>query len=675
MEQRIIYLSADENLTDILALLEQTQARFIVLVVPEHLKALRNSVSIRLLQRRAASSHKELVIISKDQHIRALADRLGLPAAASLEAYRLTETVLHQTTRTPVIPANEALDTGKLSVERSPADSNLPEQIDREEIFGPDTTELLEVTEAREHAPLAYEIADTDDVEGIETDASFADRIRATARGSDHQPSLHFPEQVDREAGVAAGAGEEVHQRGDGLSAPAANDEQEEQPAISYISPSVPVAGAPLSQKRTPLSAKTVRRKGRDWHLREALWEGRLALIKSLRWRAGLRRFLAFSLLLLLLALLLAAAVLLLPAATVTLTVAAAPIDGQVTLLAGPDQPVNSSHVPALLLQVQRTGKAHGTATGQSSVPGARATGQVVITNHGPAPITVPLGTLLRGPRGVDFTTTADATIPPVNAQSVANQVPVPVQAVTGGSAGNVAAGAISAFAAASAFPTLTVTNPLPTTGGSDRQVLAVRPSDIVVVEDQLRALLEHQAAAALASAHPGDWLSLPIWSQQVIAAPAANAVVENPSFPITLQVRGQALLVSLAAIRAAASAALNQRLAGDHPARMLLPDAPVQVEVIDSAWLGHPALAGSQAQLPLASSVLRLQVHIRGLAGPLLNIPTLRAHIAGASLLSADRYLLSQMGIRSVTFHVYPNWLTRLPFLARRITINMIGQ
>jgi hypothetical protein len=820
MEERVVYLSADEDLTDILTRLEQAPARSIALVVPERSRALHSSVRVRLLRRRADEHHKDLLIVSGDQHIRALASRVGFSVVPSLverppadspgligahpeqaltglstpsqpsppaeEEFSLpplfgtSESEMREDTgedaqtlvnNQPAMHALASAEEGSEETEAAvapagpppaaapqqadtppappqlvpenptPADSAaaLPQQLDREELFGPDTTEL---PETRQYSGLDYTIHDTVDEEGIEADAAFTDQIRdsaqqlpepdrpaaeealtardTTAADSDRpcpgpsgpgsqETGLESKESLtardasaDSENGWHAADQLEAGAPGDTPAEPAAAERNglaaedtadlaalptlerptvvlpPQEPRAAHVPPSaLPSAAVPPRAAVAPVSVLSVsepqveERKDRRGKRRMFGRQRRPGIApppKPAHSRAAALRFLALSLLLLLLMLALTSAVLVVPTATVTLAVATGVTDQQFTLLAGPAEPTASGSVPGTILQMRKSGTATGIATGHRIVPGSPATGQVIIINNGSAPVTVPTGTLLTDSHGTRFVTTADATIQPTNSQGIANQAPVPIQAVTGGSAGNVSSGVIDAFVVATAFPNLTVTNPLPTTGGGDRQVPAVTAADVTAVVNRLRATLEQQEETALASAHPNGWLSAPNWGQARLNAPADGTVETNRTFSVTLLVSGRAMLVPAASLHRAAHAALDARLDGEHPARMVLPNAPVQVQVLSGSWEASPAPNTSPP------STIRLRVRANSLAGPLLHPSALRAHVAGASLLAADHYLLSQAGVQSVAFTVYPHWLTRLPFIGQRITIDIIG-
>ena len=102
------------------------------------------------------------------------------------------------------------------------------------------------------------------------------------------------------------------------------------------------------------------------------------------------------------------------------------------------------------------------------AVPSVGTVTFLTSTAQNPPPATqavqIPAGTLVQTPGGVQFKTTQLAILP-VGATSIA----VPVQAVKGGSAGNVAAGAITQIISGLTYP-LSVTNLAPAAGGIDAQ-------------------------------------------------------------------------------------------------------------------------------------------------------------------------------------------------------------
>jgi baseplate J-like protein len=83
--EQIIYLGPEEELTSVRERLERTQAGRIVLVIPPQTK-LRSHVGWRLLRSRMRELDKDVLVISSDRQIRAVAKAAGFRVADSLES-------------------------------------------------------------------------------------------------------------------------------------------------------------------------------------------------------------------------------------------------------------------------------------------------------------------------------------------------------------------------------------------------------------------------------------------------------------------------------------------------------------------------------------------------------------------------------------------------------------
>src|SRR5258708_25044094 len=84
-EQTIIYLSPEEELTSVRERLERTQARRITLVIPQQTQ-LRSHVGWRLIHARMRELGKELLVISPDRQVRAVARAAGFRVAETQES-------------------------------------------------------------------------------------------------------------------------------------------------------------------------------------------------------------------------------------------------------------------------------------------------------------------------------------------------------------------------------------------------------------------------------------------------------------------------------------------------------------------------------------------------------------------------------------------------------------
>jgi len=84
-DEQIIYLSPEEELTNVRERLEKTQARHIILVIPPQTQ-LRSHVGWRLIRSRMRELNKDVLVISSDRQIRAVVKAAGFRVADSQES-------------------------------------------------------------------------------------------------------------------------------------------------------------------------------------------------------------------------------------------------------------------------------------------------------------------------------------------------------------------------------------------------------------------------------------------------------------------------------------------------------------------------------------------------------------------------------------------------------------
>src|SRR5207248_4784542 len=84
-DEQIIYLSPEEELTNVRERLEKIPSKRIILVIPAQTQ-LRSHVSWRLLHARARELNKDILIISSDRQIRSVVKAAGFKVADSLES-------------------------------------------------------------------------------------------------------------------------------------------------------------------------------------------------------------------------------------------------------------------------------------------------------------------------------------------------------------------------------------------------------------------------------------------------------------------------------------------------------------------------------------------------------------------------------------------------------------
>ncbi len=162
-----------------------------------------------------------------------------------------------------------------------------------------------------------------------------------------------------------------------------------------------------------------------------------------------------------------------------------------------------AGNLPAHTAVIEIEGTRTAPATGSARIPGQKAEGMVRFRNLTTQPIGIPSGTLVQsvGNPPSRFLTTADGVIQ----GGVGNTVDVPVQAVTGGSAGNLPAGSLIAIGG-DLGASLAVTNPAPTDGGNDRQVSLPTSYDRSKLHDALLEDLRQKAIQSIpGTLAPGD--------------------------------------------------------------------------------------------------------------------------------------------------------------------------
>ncbi len=119
------------------------------------------------------------------------------------------------------------------------------------------------------------------------------------------------------------------------------------------------------------------------------------------------------------------------------------------------------AHSTTMFIERSKTAK----ATGMTSVPDLIAAGKVRFRNLTSGKVGIPVGTIVRttGNPPVQFATTQEASLP----ATAGKTVDVPIKAVVGGSTGNLPVDAL-VLIEGDLGASLAVTNPAPTTGGTD---------------------------------------------------------------------------------------------------------------------------------------------------------------------------------------------------------------
>jgi baseplate J-like protein len=337
-----------------------------------------------------------------------------------------------------------------------------------------------------------------------------------------------------------------------------------------------------------------------------------------------------------------AAGAALLPGATVRITPATVPV--------GPrSYPVVVGVAGHLADRLQATKT--GTATGQQPelVP---ATGVVTFFNRSIGSVEIPMGTKVSVGGTISFTTTKKITVPGGAFFGDPGKKDVDVVAVEGGTAGNVAAGAIDTIDDPNLRFNRQVTNAQPTSGGLEIPHSLIQQSDIDAVVRAIQADLQQQLNGALTAEPDRLYVAAPATEVPTIDIPAdLLGKVDAPTFELS----GTLTFDRAYASRGDVEASARSSLLGDAsavPAGNAILEDSIVVDV------GPPTAAGDQIQA---------QASVTGLAAATIDETQVRNLVAGKTVEEA-RAALADRG--EVDVELWPAWLDRLPRLALRISV-----
>ena len=86
MNKEVIYLEAEDDITDILTKLQQAEQKLVALVPPKKSSILRSSVNMKLVARVAKECDKIVVIVTQDPAVVKMAMSTRIPVAKTLQS-------------------------------------------------------------------------------------------------------------------------------------------------------------------------------------------------------------------------------------------------------------------------------------------------------------------------------------------------------------------------------------------------------------------------------------------------------------------------------------------------------------------------------------------------------------------------------------------------------------
>ncbi len=313
--------------------------------------------------------------------------------------------------------------------------------------------------------------------------------------------------------------------------------------------------------------------------------------------------------------------------------------------------------LPAREISIVVEGSQSAQATGQASAPDEPAQGVARFRNLTTAVVGIPAGTVIRTMTepAVQFVTVQDGVVE----GGVGKAIDIPIRAVEPGPGGNLAAGTLIAIQG-SLGPNLAVTNPEPTSGGTERTVALPTAYDRARLSAALLAELRQQALDHLSNQlSTGDLL----FPDTLVASrmldetyqPAESQPAET--LTLTMQVEFSIQYAQASDLSALAAAALDAGLTNE-----MLPVA----DTLNIEITGKPT--------PRADSITTFEIHASQMLKPNINFSSATLAVQGLTPIDASQRLESMLPLASPPqIRLVPSWWPWLPLLQFRIGINAL--
>jgi hypothetical protein len=195
-----------------------------------------------------------------------------------------------------------------------------------------------------------------------------------------------------------------------------------------------------------------------------------------------------------------------------------------------------SGVIPAREISITVEGQDEISTTGKVSIADSTASGQVLFTNLTDEEVEIPEGTIVLNidyPL-VRFQTTRSGILE----AGLGNTILIPIAAVLPGKDGNLGSGRVNSIEGTVGL-LLSVTNPSPTAGGSDKVTEAVNPSDYDILYNRLLETLTASALDQLKTGLSSGDVLLQNTSENVkILDNVSNPAVNEPGDELTLSMR-----------------------------------------------------------------------------------------------------------------------------------------
>ncbi len=343
---------------------------------------------------------------------------------------------------------------------------------------------------------------------------------------------------------------------------------------------------------------------------------------------------------------------------------------GPIALVVRADPDITSPNAAENLVPAQRLDVPVSASDTFSStdkrVEEEQAAGEVVFQSYNSgAENTIAKGSIVSTEGGIAFATRATITLPkaevifgtPIEIRPSSKSVSV--VAVKAGTAGNVPTNAIKVVPRDEDPQLTTVRNPNPTAGGVHEEFPRIGQEDIDAAMVALQAKLADAFEAALADG-AGAPANATVFAETAelgdstpTVDPATLVGKEVATFDLELTARGTVIAVDASPVMSIAETRLLSNVGADHR----LVEGSVEITP------GDPTVTGGEVSFPVTARAQRVAI---------LDPAELLAAIKGRTV-DEGRSILGQFG--DVVITPWPEWVTTIPGIESRVTIEIVGQ
>ncbi len=314
-----------------------------------------------------------------------------------------------------------------------------------------------------------------------------------------------------------------------------------------------------------------------------------------------------------------------------------------------------NGNIPAYSTSVVVSEEQSMTVNGQIVVPKSRAKGVAHFTNLSQSEVTIPAGTVViaSGENAVRFITLQDTRL----AAGPGKFVETPIEAVVPGAQGNVDAEAISTLEGQLGL-TISVTNPGPTTGGTDLKQTGASENDRARLRKQVLESLRREAETQIHDTlEPGDLLLMDTLDMSQVVDETYSPPEGQPGKQLTLSMK-----VQFSANHVSADD-LSQLTRASLDAAVPVGFAPSDV----------PALKPVKNPITYADDVTHFELRATRTLYRQLNLPQVFALTRGLNLEIARDKLAKAFALRQPpAVRITPSWWPWMPLIPFNVSVEI---